>query len=70
MYALSLVFVITTVISHSQGAVVSDQRKKDQSTVDNAILKVLGSDKSSVLKQYLSARFSIKNGDRPHEMTF
>jgi large subunit ribosomal protein L6e len=38
----------------------------NQKALDAAILPVLSSD----LKSYLSARFSLKDGDRPHLMKF
>jgi len=49
-------------------AVVSDQRKADQKTVDAALMKAV--DSTPMLKQYLSARFSLSKNDRPHEMKF
>ena len=45
---------------------VSEQRKADQAKVDGAIVKVL--DES--MKGYLSAKFSLTKGQRPHEMKF
>ena len=45
-------------------AVCSDERKKDQKAVDGAIKL------SADLKAYLGARFSLKAGDKPHEMNF
>ena len=49
-------------------AIVSDQRKKDQATVDNALLKVVAG--QPMLKQYLNAKFSLTNSDRVHNMKF
>ena len=51
-----------------KAVVVSDQRKADQSTVDSALLKVVS--KQTMLKQYLNAKFSLNNSDKPHEMKF
>jgi large subunit ribosomal protein L6e len=45
-------------------AVVSDERKADQKAVDAAIKL------SDDMKAYLASRFSLKSGDRPHEMVF
>jgi large subunit ribosomal protein L6e len=49
-------------------AVVSDARKADQKTVDAALSKVVNA--TPMLKQYLGARFSLTNNDRPHNMVF
>ncbi|GMI28511.1 hypothetical protein TeGR_g12270 [Tetraparma gracilis] len=49
-------------------AVVSDQRKADQKAVDAALMKAVGS--TPVLKQYLNAKFTLTNNDRPHNMVF
>ncbi|CAM9611095.1 unnamed protein product [Sphacelaria rigidula] len=52
----------------SKSSTVSDQRKADQKTVDAGILAAVT--KNKLLKAYLNAKFSLKNGDRPHEMKF
>lgn len=49
-------------------AIVSDQRKADQKTVDAAILKVVES--TPLMKNYLGSNFSLKKHDRPHKMVF
>lgn len=49
-------------------AVVSDERKADQKKVDEQLLKVVG--KTNMLEGYLSARFTLGNGDKPHQMKF
>ena len=49
-------------------AVVSDQRKADQKTVDAAILKVV--EATPLMKNYLGSNFSLKKYDRPHNMVF
>jgi large subunit ribosomal protein L6e len=54
--------------NESKAAIVSDSRKKDQATVDSALLKVVA--KTPLLKQYLNAKFSLTNKDRPHSMVF
>jgi len=50
---------------------VSDERKKDQKTVDSAILGVVkaNADKKTLLK-YLAAPFSLRSGQYPHKMKF
>lgn len=42
------------------------ERIADQKAVDSAILSAVDAD----MKSYLSTRFSLKNGDRPHLMKF
>ncbi|GMI27467.1 hypothetical protein TrCOL_g2291 [Triparma columacea] len=51
-----------------KAAVVSDQRKKDQKAVDTALLSAIKS--TPMLKEYLSARFTLTKNDKPHEMIF
>lgn len=51
-----------------KAAVVSDQRKADQKSVDAALLKIVA--KEPMLKQYLNAKFSLTKNDRPHNMKF
>lgn len=46
---------------------MSDQRKADQKTVDAGVLAAMT---NPLLKAYLNAKFSLKKGDRPHEMVF
>ncbi|CAI5523466.1 unnamed protein product [Closterium sp. Naga37s-1] len=48
--------------------VVSQARKDDQAAVDEKILAAVGSE--PLLKEYLSARFSLTSGDKPHRMQF
>lgn len=50
-----------------QSSTVSDKRKADQKTVDAGVLAALT---NPMLKAYLNAKFSLKKGDRPHEMIF
>lgn len=52
----------------SKGPVVSDKRKADQKTVDSEIMAKMSDE--TLLKEYLRATFSLKKGDRPHEMLF
>lgn len=51
-----------------KAAIVSDQRKADQKTVDAALLKVVNA--VPMLKAYLNAKFTLTNSDRPHAMKF
>ncbi|CAN0156877.1 unnamed protein product [Ectocarpus sp. 13 AM-2016] len=43
------------------------RRKADQKTVDAGVLAAMT---NPMLKAYLNAKFSLKKGDRPHEMIF
>lgn len=47
---------------------VSAERVEDQKTVDKALLAQIK--KTPMLKQYLAASFSLKNGDKPHLLKF
>ena len=49
-------------------AVVSDERKADQKTVDAALLKVVAA--TDMLEGYLAARFTLSASDKPHLMKF
>lgn len=49
-------------------AVVSDERKNDQQTVDAALLKAVAA--VDMLEGYLAARFTLSANDKPHEMVF
>lgn len=49
-------------------AVVSDQRKADQITLDDQLEPVI--EGVDMLKAYLQAKFTLNNGDKPHEMVF
>lgn len=44
------------------------EKKDDQKTVDAALIKAIES--VPELKAYLSARFSLKSGMKPHELVF
>merc|ERR1712000_199495 len=48
--------------------VVSDARKADQKSVDDALLAVVKG--TNGLREYLGARFSLTNGQYPHAMAF
>jgi len=48
--------------------VIDQARSDDQKAVDAAVLPAVKA--VADLPQYLSARFSLKDGDRPHDMTF
>ena len=41
-----------------------------QKSVDGALIKNIKGDKTPLLKQYLSARFSLSKNDKPHAMRF
>merc|ERR1712199_123154 len=47
---------------------IDESRKKMQKDVDTKIVAAI--DKTPLLKQYLSSKFSLKKGDKPHQMTF
>ncbi|ABN67747.1 ribosomal protein [Scheffersomyces stipitis CBS 6054] len=47
---------------------IKAERVADQKSVDAALLAEIK--KTPLLKQYLSASFSLKNGDRPHLLKF
>merc|ERR1712003_248756 len=49
-------------------AVVSDQRKADQKTVDASILKIVES--TPLMKNYLGSKFTLGKYDKPHKMIF
>lgn len=46
----------------------SSDRAADQKKVDEGLLKSIK--KESMLQEYLKSQFSLRNGDRPHEMVF
>merc|ERR1712048_676014 len=49
----------------------SEERKKDQATVDAMVLDALKKHpEGAVLKQYLKASFALSKGEFPHRMTF
>ena len=57
----------------SQGGAAVNQewltkRKEDQKAVDTAVLKAVAA--VPALRQYLNAKFSLKNGQAPHLMKF
>ncbi|CAM9722060.1 unnamed protein product, partial [Discosporangium mesarthrocarpum] len=52
----------------SKGSVVSDKRKEDQKVVDAQLTAKI--EAAPLLKEYLAAKFTLRNGDRPHEMKF
>lgn len=47
---------------------VEPQRLDDQKSVDRVVLKKIG--ETEGLKDYLGASFSLRSGERPHEMVF
>ncbi len=48
----------------------SADRVKLQKDVDGALIKNIKGDKTPLLKQYLSARFSLTKNDKPHALRF
>ena len=50
------------------GSGPSEQRKTDQAALDKAMMGSIK--KTEMLEAYLQAKFSLKNGDKPHEMVF
>ena len=51
-------------------AVVSDERKEDQKSVDAGVIAAIDAAGEPLLKDYLHARFSLTKNDRPHKMKF
>ncbi len=49
-------------------AIVSDERKADQVKVDGALLTAV--EAVPLLREYLTARFSLSKNDKPHKMVF
>merc|ERR1712199_116702 len=47
---------------------LEESRKKVQADVDDKLVAQVSKD--ALLKAYLSSKFSLKNGDKPHEMNF
>lgn len=47
---------------------IKSERVEDQKVVDKALIAEIK--KTPLLKQYLAASFSLKNGDKPHAMVF
>eukprot|EP01098_Paradermamoeba_levis_P016915 TRINITY_DN9410_c0_g1_i2.p1 TRINITY_DN9410_c0_g1~~TRINITY_DN9410_c0_g1_i2.p1 ORF type:complete len:167 (-),score=63.78 TRINITY_DN9410_c0_g1_i2:113-613(-) len=47
---------------------IKPERVADQKAVDAELLKAV--EKTPLLRQYLASSFSLKNGDRPHDMKF
>lgn len=47
---------------------VSSARAEDQKKVDEGLLKAIK--KESLLHEYLKAQWSLRKGDKPHEMVF
>lgn len=51
-----------------QAKKVASARAEDQKAVDKALLSTIK--KTPYLLSYLHSTFSLRNGDRPHEMKF
>jgi large subunit ribosomal protein L6e len=43
-------------------------RAEDQKSVDKGLISAIR--KEALLESYLSSSFSLRKGDKPHEMTF
>jgi len=52
----------------AKAAIVSDQRKADQKSVDDALIKSI--EAVPMLKEYLKTKFSLRKNDKPHNMKF
>ena len=61
---------LTPLFSSSQEKekTIDGERKKLQDDVDGKLVQVIGKD--ALLKAYISSKFSLKNGDKPHNMVF
>ena len=55
-------------LTHSQKKQIASARADDQKAVDKALITNIK--KEPFLLSYLHATFSLRNGDRPHEMVF
>jgi large subunit ribosomal protein L6e len=51
-----------------KAAIVSDQRKADQTAVDAVLLKTIAA--TEMLEGYLAAHFTLTATDQPHKMQF
>ena len=51
-----------------KAAIVSEERKADQVKVDGALLSAV--EAVPLLKEYLTAKFSLSKNDKPHKMVF
>ena len=47
---------------------VSEERKANQEAVDAELMKCV--EKVPMLKEYLHERFTLRKGERPHDMKF
>lgn len=55
-------------VDSHQATTVSDARKADQKAVDDQLVKAIA--KVDMLEGYLKAKFSLKKGQKPHELKF
>merc|ERR1711964_240442 len=53
---------------NAKESTVTEYRKATQKKVDDKIVAAIG--KVELLKEYMSSKFSLKKGQKPHEMTF
>lgn len=68
MQRLSVHYMFCETDSSFQAKKVASARAEDQKSVDKALLASLK--KEPFLFSYLAASFSLRNGDKPHEMVF
>jgi len=62
------VLIYTFFTLSQEKSVLPQQKKDDQKTVDSALIKAIESVPN--LNAYLGARFSLKDGVKPHELVF
>lgn len=59
---------LATALTLSQKKQISSARAEDQKAIDKALLSTIK--KTPHLLSYLHSTFSLRNGDKPHEMKF
>ena len=55
-------------ISYLQKKTIPSSRASDQKSIDKALLSTIK--KEQFLGSYLASNFSLRKGDKPHEMKF
>ncbi len=60
--------ILRHLLTRAQKKQIASSRVEDQKSVDKALLG--GLKKEPMLLSYLSSSFSLRKGDRPHEMVF
>ena len=61
-------FQLLALLNFQEKATVSQARKDLQKKVDEALLSSIES--VPLLKEYLAAKFTLRSGQKPHEMKF